>query len=63
MPSLTQKQIEYYLAIGGVRCPYCESKNISAGIFDEGNVQEVECEDCGKRWKDIYSLVGVEAIE
>lgn len=63
MPPLTQKQMEQYIAIGGTRCPYCESKNISAGIFDEGNVQEVECEDCGERWKDVYTLVRVEAFE
>jgi len=64
MPPLTQKQMEMYLATGGVRCPYCESKNIEAEGFEgEASSELVHCGDCGERWKDIYSLVGVEAIE
>ena len=59
MPPLTQKQREEYLAIGGVRCPYCGSHRISGGASSEPKA----CLACGKRWKDIFSLVGVEAVE
>jgi len=41
-------------------CPHCKSKNImSLGNFenDENWVSvEVECHDCGKLWKEIYTL-------
>ena len=64
MAPLTQKQIEVHLATGGVLCPYCESDNISGEGFEpEASSELVDCLDCGERWKDIYSLVGVEVIE
>lgn len=64
MPPLTQKQIELHLATGGVRCPYCASHDVRGeGFEDHASSEVVECLSCGERWKDIYSLVGVEAIE
>ena len=64
MALLTRKQIEVHLATGGVLCPHCGSDNIRGEGFEtEASSEIVECEDCGKRWKDIFSLVGVEAVE
>jgi len=64
MPSLTQKQIEVHMGTGGELCPYCESDNVSGEGFEpDASSEIVACGDCGKRWRDIYSLVGVEAIE
>lgn len=63
---LTLEQIEKYIDDGGVRCPYCGSENIT-GSYPETDVgeswQDVECDDCGKEWTDLYRLVGVDVDE
>jgi hypothetical protein len=54
---------EYLDALGNI-CPYCHSSNINAlgslECDDDGTAdQEVECYDCGRLWKDIYTLTGL----
>lgn len=53
-----------YLKHGGAKCPYCESNDIEAGHMEwtsSGSAfQEVNCNDCGKEWKDLYNLTSVE---
>lgn len=60
----TNKQKTAYLNALGSICPYCKSENINAlgklECDDSGTAeQEVECYDCGKLWKDIYTLTGI----
>jgi DNA-directed RNA polymerase subunit RPC12/RpoP len=61
---------ERYVATGGTRCPYCKS----AAVFgDEDFVTDenlpgivtnrIECDDCGRVWRDIYKLVALRGIE
>ena len=43
-------------------CPHCDSGNISAGHFDEAFNQYwrvVECQDCNKKWSEIFTLTDV----
>jgi len=61
---LSKEQKEDYISTGGLHCPFCSSSNISAGVWEgEAEGQKVDCEDCGKRWWDIYKLVDIEEIE
>jgi transposase-like protein len=60
------KSAKTYIVNGGIRCPFCNSGTISGEGFytDNGNAwQKVECQDCGKEWKDLYTLVGIEVTE
>lgn len=62
MPTTAELQ-KKYLEQGGVRCPYCDSDNITGGSFDTefGEVyQKIWCEECHKEWTDLYKLVGFE---
>ena len=62
--ALSKEQKEDYIREGGVHCPFCTSSNITAGVFEgEPMGQKVECEDCHKKWYDVYKLVDVEEIE
>lgn len=50
-----------YAAGGGIRCPFCGSRNIRGEHIEvEGGkaYQEVGCDDCDKSWLDEYKLVG-----
>lgn len=66
MAKLTKEQKKNYLASKGSECPHCNSTNITSiehPQADSGEMtQEIECEDCGEAWKDVYQLSGVEDI-
>ena len=50
---------------GGCGCPYCGSDAITGGSVDiegKGASQEVSCQECGKCWRDVYTLANVEEI-
>lgn len=48
----------------GCSCPACGSENVSANEWDgEGACQEVECEDCGATWNDVYKMVGFDNLK
>ena len=56
MPAYKKK----YLEKSGSLCPFCESKNITSGRIEaDGPVAwaEVECEECGSSWQDVWALV------
>ena len=63
--SLTSMKKEEYVRNGGTKCPFCFKKNIEGGHIevDAGEAfQEVQCHDCEKRWRDIYTLIDLEEI-
>jgi len=49
------------------QCPKCNSENISAGerdyIADGEMTQDVDCLDCGAKWRDFYKLKEYEKRE
>ncbi len=50
-----------YVRQGGIKCPFCQSAEISGNSveIDAGTAsQEVSCGSCHKSWTDLYSLVG-----
>lgn len=56
---LDDEQKEWYLAIEGSECPFCQSKKMKHGakIFKNKELtQHVECKSCEKVWFDVYSL-------
>ena len=62
MAILTKKQREEYLKRGGVRCPFCVGKNITAQNYGGDGFStwcDVGCDDCGEKWTDCLKLVDV----
>ena len=55
------KREREYVAHKGVKCLHCESQNITSGSvdWDEPFTVKVSCDDCGKSWRDVFTLVGV----
>src|ERR1035437_3576739 len=52
-----------YLAAGGNQCPFCQSKDVSAGSFEadgKSAFNEVSCGACGESWLDVYALTGID---
>jgi len=44
-------------------CPFCDSEQIEGESLDvNGNEawQPISCIECGRRWLDIYTLIGFE---
>lgn len=65
-PDPTEEQKKRYLEIGGVRCLFCNSRDIEAQPFqaEAGDVwTKVTCNACGKKWTDVYRLVDVEVYD
>lgn len=47
------------------KCPFCQSYQIegsSVEISNDRAYQTVSCNDCDKRWTDIYKLSDVEEV-
>ena len=61
--TLSAEAQEEYVKSGGFRCPYCGSTDIAGtGLSDsdaDWHSKEIECEDCGKMWDDIYTLSSI----
>jgi len=54
---------EMYLASGGSVCPYCSSTQIHRDGLSGGTGYVwhfMYCRHCGHKWKDIFTLTGVE---
>jgi transcription elongation factor Elf1 len=52
-----------YMDNGGNECPHCGGTDISGCGFESDGThawREVECENCGKEWKELFSMTGVE---
>lgn len=56
-----------YLKKAGQICPFCKSHDISAGVDTHIDCtvawNEVTCNECGKKWNDIFQLIGYEEIK
>jgi len=58
---ITSEQEKKYIKNKGNQCPVCGSSDIECGELNcDGDtaIQEVVCKDCGKEWKDVYTLTG-----
>lgn len=65
MSKLTKAAINKYNLSGGDHCPYCGSQHIDCGSFERCSdkvYQPNNCEDCGRRWDDVYSWGGIQEI-
>jgi transcription elongation factor Elf1 len=65
-PKLTRSLQAKYLKAKGMRCPFCNSKNLDADKLDADGPEataNVICNDCSEEWVDIYTLTGVEQAE
>lgn len=63
---LTEQERKDYLEGRGGRCPFCGSDSIDGGSLDVDGpeaYQEVSCNDCPGRWRDIYTLTNVVSLE
>ena len=59
---LTKKQKADYLKNSN-HCPYCGSRYIDADRLEvdvDSAWSIVTCESCGKFWKDVFTLTGIE---
>ncbi len=64
--SLTEDQQKKYVSSGGVRCPYCGSDDIEGGFVEinaGGAEQELVCNACQKKWRNVYQLVHIEEVQ
>ena len=61
---MTPKQEKEYVEADGSICPFCGEHDINGvGPYDGvGTIITllVECNDCGERWHDIYTLTGAD---
>lgn len=50
-----------------IRCPACNSRNISADSFEQFTAgyasRVVTCEDCDYEWSELFEFVGIENID
>lgn len=63
MSTLTESQKKEYIDRGGLRCPYCQSKetgNCGSVSWDEQPSVEVKCDTCEKTWIDIFTLTDIQ---
>lgn len=59
---LDEETIKAYCEKGGCWCPFCGSSNLSDDSWDADAgtaTQEMRCVDCGERWRDVYTLTGI----
>ena len=68
MKKLTDEQkAKYVKMFKGQLCPHCCSVNIIPEILDSPDMNvirnDVECQDCGEKWADVYVLKEVQEIE
>lgn len=50
-----------FVAFGGLRCPYCGSKDVAADSLDADGpnvTDEASCDACGASWKTAYRVCG-----
>jgi hypothetical protein len=63
MNTLSKEAIEKYNQDPN-HCPYCGNCEITADPFDtDATAQIIRCYDCGKKWYDTYSFIGIEEIK
>jgi formate dehydrogenase maturation protein FdhE len=60
---MNEEQKAAYLADNWDMCPVCLSGDIEGdAVQAEGGQawQNIECNECGHKWRDVYTLTGVE---
>ncbi|MEA3296152.1 MAG: hypothetical protein U9Q27_03390 [Patescibacteria group bacterium] len=53
---------QQYINEGGVKCPYCKSKDLKCDpiIIDDDVInQKVNCCTCNKMWIDVYTITDI----
>ncbi|WP_139117626.1 hypothetical protein [Endozoicomonas atrinae] len=63
---MNDQQKKEYIANRGRYCPYCGSSELSviAGDYHStGQYYNAECDDCHKKWCEVYTLTDVEVDE
>jgi hypothetical protein len=63
---LSYRAKQDYIETGGNSCPFCGSEDIEGGFINTDSCyswQKVKCNECEKRWKDIYTLTDIEVDE
>lgn len=61
---ITPENAKRYMDEAGQHCPFCASVHIEGGRFEADGPEAwsvVRCDTCGKEWRDLYKLIGVEA--
>jgi transcription elongation factor Elf1 len=59
---MDEKQKADYLK-SPYHCPYCNSDKIVALEFNAETLsQTVECQACGREWKEVFTLTDVEPV-
>lgn len=61
-----EEKVGSYVGSGGVVCLYCGSTQIESEQVDAdggSGTANVRCGNCGKEWKDIWSLTGVLTLD
>ena len=67
MDKILQKmRSKEYIKSGATECPFCYSTNLkSTGEYDVGGTEafnEVECQACHRKFREIYKIKGIEEI-
>ena len=64
---ITEGQTKAYIYGGATACPVCDSVNLIGMSEMEIGVgtasQDIRCQDCGLKFRDLYTLTGVEEQE
>jgi len=64
--ALTEEQVDKYLKHGGVCCPKCgceEIRGSSVKLCVGGAWEDATCAECELKFRDVYTLTGVEEEE
>jgi len=62
---LTKESIQAYIkaheSCNDLPCPFCGRFEVKQGDKDSGcSVASTTCRSCGKRWREYYTLTGIE---
>ena len=67
MTTVNMKRQAAYIKDGGDKCPICGNVCIEglAGFESDSHEawREIECNNCGSRWHEVYQLSGYEILQ
>ena len=64
--TLSETEIDTYVAEGGVKCPYCQSEDLEASnqeFTEAGIFFDCACIGCLHEWKEHYKLASITSKE